>query len=584
MKNNTKNIEDLDFCSTSRPVLLKKLKETEFDILIIGGGATGAAIARDATLRGFNVALVDKNDFAFGTSSRSSKMAHGGFRYLKSLEFGLVREAEAERNWLRRDFPNLVRPLPVIAPVYEGEKYPLWLLWLGVSLYNILDGYKNYKKGILIRNPERIKGYETIVNMNGLKGFGVIYDTNIDDARLTIETIKEAVYSGRCVAVNYVKITRISKDPHTGKCDGALAKDQETNDDEFLIKAKIVISATGIWTDELLTKPPKGYPNKIIRPTKGVHLVFKKRDVPINNAFGIISHIDGRFFFVLDRDNFTIIGTTDTDYNDNLDEPFCTKEDAEYLLSTVKLKFPDANVSLDKMIGTFAGIRPLARPKAKKGQEIDESTVSRKHEIIKCEDDLLIICGGKLTTFRVMAEDLMQKYVFNLAKRKMINKKFKKRKNIAKKRYLISMTREEWNSHPLVREFKDNNWLDEYQLNFIYQQYGKGGLNVLDIAKSETALREQIISNDDVQYCPWILAEVKYVVLHDLPLHLVDILARRMEIAYEVHPSDQPLVARKTADVAGQILGWDDKRKTFEIKAYIEYVKLNSFFYNKDLS
>jgi glycerol-3-phosphate dehydrogenase len=235
-----------------------------------------------------------------------------------------------------------------------------------------------------------------------------------------------------------------------------------------------VVNATGIWTDDLLTNKPDGFPDKIIRPTKGVHVIFKKDDVPINYASGITSHIDGRFFFVISRENFIVIGTTDTDYKDDLNTPVCTKENSDYLLSTVTIKFPSVNVSYDKMVGSYAGIRPLARPKTKPGKDIDESAISRDHQIIKSEDDLVSICGGKLTTFRVMAEDLMRNHILKLAKEKIPDKSFDKKKGIAKKKFLISLERDEWNSNELVKEVIVDGFLDDHQLEHLYQQYGKG--------------------------------------------------------------------------------------------------------------
>lgn len=575
-------IEALPFSSTDRETMLAKLKSEEFDILIIGGGVTGAGIARDATLRGFNVAIVDKNDFAFGTSSRSSKMAHGGFRYLKSFEFGLVKESEAERNWLRNDYPNLVRPLPIVAPSFEGEKYTMTILKLGVFLYNFLDKGKNFRKGYTVKDINKVKEMEPGLTTNGLRGFGVIYDTNIDDGRLTIESIKEAVFSGKCVAANYVKITRLEHDA-AGKCCGAWASDQEKAGDEFLVKARIVVNATGIWTDTLLQNKPAGYPAKIIRPTKGVHLIFKQEDVPINNGFGITSHIDGRFYFVLRRENHVVIGTTDTDYKEDLDGPACTKEDAEYLLSTVRLKFPGAKADFEHMVGSYAGVRPLAAPRVKEGETPSESSVSRNHEIIRSEDDLVSICGGKLSTFRVMAEDLMLKEVLPLAKVKIPGKTFDSKKNIARKPYLMGMTRQAFDAEPIVKEFATSGKLDGEQLAHLYRQYGKAALLILASTKEEPKLLEPIVPSEPSKYAPWILAEVTFTVLHDSPVHLVDILARRLEIQWMVHPSKQAAAARLVASLAGSMLGWDKARQAQEIKDYLAYVQRNSFFYDKPL-
>ncbi len=577
------NVETLEFSSIGREKVLAKLKSEDFDILIIGGGVTGAGIARDATLRGFNVALVDKNDFAFGTSSRSSKMAHGGVRYLNKGEFGLVKESEAERNWLRNDFPNLVRPLPIVVPSFEGEKLSKFLLKLVVFFYNLLDKGKNFKKAYIVKDLAKIKEMEPGLTTDGLLGFGVIYDTNVDDARLTIESIKEAIFMGKCVAANYVKVTRLEHDAATHTCCGAWVSDQEKEGDEFLVKAKIVVNATGIWTDDVLLEKPAGYPAHVIRPTKGVHLIFKQEDVPINNGFGISSHIDGRFYFVLRRENFVVIGTTDTDYKESPDSPVCTKEDAEYLLSTVRIKFPGAKADFDHILGSYAGVRPLVAPRAKKGKEASESAVSRNHEIIHAVDDLLSICGGKLTTFRVMAEDLMLKEVLPLASARMPSRTFDARKGIARRPYLMGMSRADWDALPLVKEFTSNGKLDAEQLAHLYRQYGKGAIPILESAKQDAKLLERIVTSESTKYAPWILAEVKFTVLHDCPVHLVDILARRLEVQWMIHPSKQAAASRLVASLAGGLLGWDKARQAKEVEEYLAYVKKNSFFYDKPL-
>ncbi len=577
------SVEILDFSSKGREKVLAKLKTDEFDILIIGGGVTGAGIARDATLRGFNVALVDKNDFAFGTSSRSSKMAHGGVRYLQKGEFGLVKESEAERNWLRNDFPNLVRPLPIVVPSFEGEKLTKFLMRLVVFFYNLLDKGKNFKKGYIVKDINKIKEMEPGLTTNGLGGFGVIYDTNVDDARLTVESIKEAIFTGKCVAANYAKVNRLERDAATGKCCGAWVSDKEKEGNDFLVKAKIVVNATGIWTDDILQKKPAGYPAKVIRPTKGVHLIFKQEDVPINNGFGISSHIDGRFYFVLRRENHVVIGTTDTDFKEDFDEPVCTKEDAEYLLSTVRLKFPSSNADVDHILGTYAGVRPLVAPRTKEGKEPSESAVSRNHEIIHADDDLISISGGKLTTFRVMAEDLMLKEVLPIAKGRIPGKTFDDRKNIARKPYLVGMSRADWDAHPLVKEFASNGKLDAEQLTHLYRQYGKAAIPILESTKQDAKLLERLVLSESTKYAPWILAEIKFTALHDCPVHLVDILARRLEFQWMIHPSKQAAASRLVASFAGGLLGWDKVRQEREVKEYLAYVKKNSFFYDKPL-
>lgn len=581
------SIESIPFCATGRADVFRRLQDETFDILVIGGGVTGAGIARDATLRGFTVALVDKNDFAFGTSSRSSKLAHGGFRYLKTFEFGLVKESEHERNWLRNALPHLVRPLGFVIPSFEGGKYPIGLLRFAIFLYNLLDGGGNYQKGKVFKNPAAITALEPTVKTEGLKGGGIFWDTNIDDARLTVETIKEAVLTGKCTALNHVPVTRLHVDEASGKVQGAWITDAEgAVAGEVLVKARIVVNATGIWTDEVLREKPDGYPATVIRPTKGVHVVFKKEDCPLNNATGIVSLLDGRFYFTLTREHFVVIGTTDTDYTGDLNDPVCDKEDAEYLLHTVRILFPGVNVGYDKMVGSYAGIRPLVVPRSKKGGEVSESKVSREHEIIVSPSGLLTICGGKLTTFRVMAEQLVRGHVIPAARTLLPGRSFDNKKNIARKRYLISMTRDEWEAHPVVAAFSSGDLsrlVDAAQLAHLHRQYGRGGTEILSAVRDDPSGADRLVPGEATKHAPWIAAEVRYTIQHDMPVHLVDILARRFEIQWMVHPSHQPAAARKVAAIAASMLGWDASRVDREVKGYLAYLKRNAFFHDGPL-
>lgn len=579
----SENIVSLDFSSVDRAERIKRLKSETFDLLVVGGGITGAGIARDAAFRGFKVALVDKNDFAFGTSSRSTKWAHGGFRYLLSAEFGLVNESETERNWLREDFPNLVRPFLILIPSYEGSKLSPLLLHFGLFLYDLLNFYKNYTRGKVVKKIDKIKDMEPALSTDGLRAAGISSDTNLDDARLTVETIKEAVNTGNCLPLNHVKITRLERDESTGKVTGAWAKDQAGGGGEFPVKATIVVNATGIWTDEILEQKPEGYPDKIIRPTKGVHLVFKREDVPVNHSIGLSSQVDRRFMFIYARGAFTMLGTTDTDYQEDLDSPVTTKEDAQYLIDSVKPLFPDAGLSLDKIVGTYAGVRPLAAGKAKKGKEVSESKVSRKHLIIQGDDDLVTICGGKLTTFRVMAEEVMRKHVLPLAREKIADKTFDSSKNIAKKPYLIGLEKEKWDEVSIVKAMGDGSSLSHVQLDHVYQQYGRGGLEILKAIKDSPKSATRLVEGEEDKHAPWMEAEIEYIVLRESPLHLTDLLARRMEAAWLLHPSKQRDLAVNAARVMGKILGWDEKKETQEIEEYLKYVRKNSFFYDKPL-
>ncbi|MFX1353725.1 MAG: FAD-dependent oxidoreductase, partial [Promethearchaeota archaeon] len=385
----------------SRNSILNKLKQKNYDIVVIGAGITGAGVAREAAMRGLTVAIVDMQDFSAGTSSRSSKLAHGGIRYLSHGDMDLVKEATRERNWMREHIPHLVRPIPFLFVTLENGKYKKRDIVGACKIYDFLSDkdseFKNFKKHKWY-SPEEIFEMEPEYIREGNLGGAVYYDNNVDDARLTLEIVKEAVIRG-ADALNYCKVTEYIKE--NGQIIGLKCKDLIENV-EFNIKTRLVVNATGVWTDQLIESYPEEIPKPLIRPTKGVHLQFKRKHIKNNMASIVFSISDGRAFFVLPRnEEFTIIGTTDTDYKEDLANPFCNKEDADYLIESVKYYFPNAELDYNNILSTYAGIRPLVMQKGK-----SESEVSRKHIIFFSDDGLLTITGGKLTEWRAMAEDL----------------------------------------------------------------------------------------------------------------------------------------------------------------------------------
>ena len=560
----TKDIFNEDWTFLKRKDHLKKLQDGSFDLIIIGGGMTGAAIIREAALRGLKTALIDKNDFAFGTSSRSSKLAHGGIRYLKNAEFGIVRESTTERNWLRHDFPNIVRPIAFNLCAYKGGKDTPLTIKVAVKLYHLLSNtfskHKNYKKHKLM-TPKEFAAEEPAVKKEGMIICGQYYDTNIDDSRITMETIKEAIVlgEGEVIALNYVKFDDYILD--NGKITGIKVTDIITNS-EFEINGTQVVNATGIWTDEQL----RNYPNRVIRPTKGVHVVVPAERLGNKQGFGLRSIDDGRFFFVITRNEFSIIGTTDTDYQDNYNEPWCLKEDCDYLFNTVNHMFPNANLTYDDVIATWAGIRPLVMdPNAK-----NESDVSRQHLIIDTENGLTTISGGKLTIFRKMGEELL----FHLIKKKKVfdNNRFAKgllKKGYSKIPYLIGLGREEWDKW--VTERKPD--MPQDTLNLLYQQYGKGAFEIVENAMKNPKLAERFIEEN--QFIP---AEIEYIMKYEFAPHLIDVLCRRTEVQIKVKHTKQKIIAEKVATIMAAKYGWNSETKDKEIKVYLEYVSKTIWF------
>ncbi|KKK44133.1 MAG: Glycerol-3-phosphate dehydrogenase [Candidatus Lokiarchaeum sp. GC14_75] len=549
-----KKLFDKSWNYKNRDNLIKKLSKNKYDLCIIGAGITGAGIAREAAMRGLSVAIVDMQDFAAGTSSRSSKMAHGGLRYLTYGEMDLVRDATQERNWMRAHIPHLVRPLPFLLPYRKEGTNKKRVIQSAMKIYDFLgennSDFKNFKP-YKEYSPDELSEIEPTYLKEEILGGYVYYDTNLDDARLTIEILKEALVRGADV-VNYCQVTKYIKENE--EIIGVKCQDLE-NDVYFEILSKLVINATGVWTDQLLDNYPEIIPKPLIRPTKGVHIQIRREHIKNNFAVVLNSIDDNRVFFVIPRDkNFTIIGTTDTDYQGELAHPFCTKEDVDYLIRSTKHYFPDSQLSYENILSTYAGLRPLVRQKGK-----SESEVSRSHIIFFSDDGLLTITGGKLTEWRSMAEDLLEK----ISEKKIFGD-IGREKNYSRKKFMITLEKEEW-----LNEFKNSRVeLDESIADHLYQQYGKGALKILDIIRENESLKERLIEEND-----FIKAEIIYCLRYELTLHLIDVFCRRTEMALWIYHKKSLKAAEIVADIMAKEYSWDAARKGDEINTYLTYIK-----------
>ncbi|MBN2653000.1 MAG: glycerol-3-phosphate dehydrogenase/oxidase [Spirochaetales bacterium] len=542
---------------------IKAANGKEFDIVIIGGGITGAGIAREAALRNLSFCIIEKEDFAFGTSSRSSKLFHGGMRYLGQGEFGLVRESTTERNWLAYSIPNLVRPLGFLYSSYENSKDSPFMVKFGITFYTILSDwfskYKTFRKSRVMK-PKQVEEWEPelaqeVDGIGKIKMSGFYYDTNCDDSRVTLETIKDSlILQKNSEAFSYCKVNKVEGDAvKTVYFEDAISKET------FSVKSKAVVSATGIWTDHLLKTI--GAESDRIFPTKGVHLVVDNEQLKNHAALGIRHLTDGRFFFILKRNNLSIIGTTDTKYpkdEPTLDYPYCTKEDADYLLSTINKMFPHAKITYKDIIGTWAGVRPLIKPANAKS----ESDVSRTHEIFE-EKGVVSIAGGKSTTHRYMAEEL----IHYLEKTGRIAKQDKKlmKKGFSKQPYLFSCTRKDFDT--MVNKNNLDMVGSPEQQEYLWQQYGKGGVEILSTIAANPALGEEIVAGK-----PYSLAEFEYIAKYEQPVHLKDMLVRRTEAQWRVHWSNQKQLAEAVAPVVAKANNWTKDQTAAEIKDYLQYV------------
>ena len=366
--------------------------DTPLDVLIIGGGIVGAGIARDAAMRGFRVGLVEQHDFAFGTSSRSSRLLHGGLRYLAQGRIGLVHEASVEKKVIHHIAPHLAEPLPFIFPTYRGNKdWVLWQLKIGVKFYDLLCGGRNLGKSTWLSKAAVLQKEPSLAGA-GLNGAVRYYDGFTNDARLTIDTLRSAAKAGALV-LNYCRFKDASR-AGLWQCD----LEDRSAQKGFGILARAVVNATGPWADGLCHSRVK------LRVTKGIHLVVERARVPVTET--VVMTEGNRILFAIPWGEHTILGTTDTDYHGPLDDVRADADDIRYVLRITNRFFPDAKLTGGDVISTWAGVRPLIADRNGKASDI-----SRSHEITNPEPGWWDVAGGKLTTYRLMAEQTVDQIV-----------------------------------------------------------------------------------------------------------------------------------------------------------------------------
>ena len=378
--------------SRKRTETIERMASQVYDVLVIGGGITGVGIALDCATRGLKTALIEMQDFGAGTSSRSTKLIHGGLRYLKQLEFRLVAEVGRERAILHRNAPHLVIPEGMLLPVVEGGTFGKLGVSFGLWFYDLLAGVKREEKREMLDLEETLRA-EPLLRREGLKGAGLYSEYRTDDARLVIEVAKSAVKAG-ADCLNYARASQLIY--QDGRVRGASVQDQISGK-AFNIHATEVVNAAGPWVDEI-RKMDGSLQGKRLRHTKGVHLVVPHERLPLRQSV-YFDISDGRMMFAVPRGRTTYLGTTDTFYEADPSQPWCTRQDAEYLLDATNAMFPDANLVMDDVRSTWAGIRPLIYEEGKAPGEL-----SRKDEIIDSKSKLITIAGGKLTGFRKMAQ------------------------------------------------------------------------------------------------------------------------------------------------------------------------------------
>lgn len=445
----------MEFSKETRRLALQKMQERDLDLLIIGGGITGAGVALQAAASGLDTGLIEMQDFAEGTSSRSTKLVHGGLRYLKQFDVEVVSDTVSERAVVQQIAPHIPKPDPMLLPVYDepGSTFSMFRLKVAMDLYDLLAGVSNTPAANKVLTKEEVLKREPDLKQEGLLGGGVYLDFRNNDARLVIENIKRANRDGALIA-SHVKAEDFLLDDK-GQIIGVKARDLLT-DQEIIIKAKLVINTTGPWSDEIRQFSHKGQPIHQMRPTKGVHLVVDRQKLPVSQPVYVDTGLnDGRMVFVLPREEKTYFGTTDTDYTGDLQHPQVTQEDVGYLLGIVNNRFPNANLTINDIESSWAGLRPLlsgnsasdynggnsgklsddsfdhlidtvkayinhedSREAVEKAikqvetstseKELDPSAVSRGSSFERDENGLFTLAGGKITDYRKMAEGALK--------------------------------------------------------------------------------------------------------------------------------------------------------------------------------
>lgn len=531
----------------------------DVDVLIVGGGITGAGIARDAARRGYTTALVEMNDLAYGTSSRSSKLVHGGLRYLEHYEFGMVFESVSERRILMDLAPHLVNPLAFLFPVYKGARQKRWLINAGMWLY---DGLSLFRSPKIHKNlgPEEVAEREPTLKQEGLTGAPLYYDCSTDDARLTLETAIDAAHQGAIIATG-AKVERFLLDERGRVC-GAEVSDHLEGGESKSIRAGVVINATGPWTDAVraLSPVPGQAPRDVLRPTKGVHIVVDAAKLPVKHAVVCFHPEDERVLFALPWGDRAYVGTTDTDYTGAPGDVAATAQDVEYLIDAANYHFPQHQLEKSDVIATWAGLRPLVAPA---GDGVDESAVSREHEILVGRNGLLTIAGGKLTTYRRMSAEVVDRaeQLLRLSGRK-------KKSMPARTEHDPLPGGQGWpddDNHMKVAAIVEKaagGHLDSRRARHLADTYGMRAVPLAETIAADPSLATPLVEGR-VE----VRAQVEWAVNEEFAATLSDIMIRRTQLFYR--DEDQGLGA---AEAVGQqladLLGWDEDTKNAMVQAY----------------
>lgn len=543
--------EPAPFGPTERAAAWRRFRQESFDVLVVGGGITGAGIARDAALRGLHVALVEKGDFASGTSHGSSQLIHGGLRYLEHFDLDLVFEALRERWILLSTAAPFVRPLPFLFPSYEEDRVTPKKLAAGVWLYDLLSWGRRIERHRRI-DPARVAELEPGLRRRGLRAVMRYADATTDDARLTITTLRSAAAAGAACA-NYAEATGFRMEG--ARVAGGEVRDPRTGE-TAQVRARFVFNATGVWAEKVLARTGRPV-RRILRPSKGSHLVFPHARLPARHAIIFESQEDRRVLFVVPWDGFTLVGTTEVDHTGDPEEVRTDAAEVRYLLEAANAIFPGAHLRADDARGTYAALRPLI-------EETAEATgaLSREHVVLEGPPGMATVAGGKLTTYRSMAEEAV-----DLAAERLRDLDDGGADASSTDKTLLAGAVPLDGLPDLMQALEGDAATLSLAPAFterLLHRYGAHARHVLALAREKPQWGAPL-----ARRIPCLGAEVVFAARHEMTLTLVDFMTRRTRLVYGAEDRDLE-VARRAAEILGSELGWDRAAIGEEVERYRE--------------
>jgi glycerol-3-phosphate dehydrogenase len=532
--------------SFDRAAAVRRLADTTFDVLVIGGGVTGAGVALDAASRGLRTALVERDDFAAGTSSKSSKLVHGGLRYLQNGDVKLVYEALAERQRLRFTAPHLVKVLPFLIPVYGKDgvvsKKLARALGSAMWMYDLTGGARIGKLHKRLRNEQALAHMPTLP-ADRLAGAYLYYDAQADDARLTLTLARTAAVDHGAVVLNRAAVTGLHKD-EAGRVSGATVR---VDGRDVAVRATVVVNAAGVWSDDVRAFDEGVNPDSI-RPAKGVHITVPWHKVRNDIAVVIPVPKDKRSVFVVPWGETTYVGTTDTDYDGPVDDPQCTPDDVAYLLRALNFSVT-TEITTDDVLGSWAGLRPLVKA-ATSGRTAD---LSRMHKVRRSPNGLITITGGKLTTYRKMAADTVDAVIETMGADVIAR--------INRRSRTKSLLLRGADGYPEAMRLTSSA-LSPEQVRHLADRYGGEARALVAMAEREPGLAEPLVRG-----LPYLRAEALYAARYEMATTVDDVLSRRTR-ARLLARDDSARAAGDVADLIGAELGWSASERTDQAESY----------------